>query len=322
MFERLLYLLHGRGENPDIPFQFECDEELNALFGNYATSMVYTYSNEYLDSVFDGVNIDGGRALVVGSSGDQALHCIKRGAKEVTIMDGNMWTIPFVELKFAAIKNLSFEEFNDYFSYGNIFSPHYYCKVSHDLSEQSQAFWDQIMTSFTFDDMIRGTEYFLHNSVEGQNFDYGKDFHAHYTDKLEYEKLKKNMRSCKVNIEIADIEDFADRAQGQYDLIMLSNIFDYVSNNIFFPVLRDLNNNHLKEDGQIQAYYTLSRKQKRTEEHFVSGLNKFADRCKGSSINIDIREVAPVGTKIGNWFRGHNPQKTVTMYKSDFGRGR
>ena len=322
MLERLLYMLHGRGENPDMDFDFEGDAELEELFGNFATSRVYTYSNEYLDSVFDGVDIDGGRALVVGSSGDQALHCIKRGAKEVTIMDANMWTIPFVELKLAAIKNLNFEDFNRYFSYGSMFSPRYYRKVSHDLSEQSQAFWDQIMQDFTFDDMIKAPDYFLHNAFEGQNFDYGKNFHAHYMDEEEYNKLRANLKNCKVNFEIAGIEEFADRAKGKYDMIMLSNIFDYVKNSVFFPVLRDLNDNHLTDGGQIQAYYTLGKKKNRSERQFVDGLNKFTEMCEGADIKVDIRDVSLAGTRVANWFKGHHPQKTVMLRKSEFGQGR
>lgn len=322
MLERLIYLMHGRGENPDIQFDFENDRELEELFGNFATSKAYIYSNEYLDSVFKNVNIEGGRSLVVGSSGDQALHCIKRGAKEVTIMDGNMWTIPFVELKLAAIKNLSFEEFNKYFSYSNMFNPKYYRKVSHDLSEQSQAFWDQIMQYFTRQDLMNAPDYFLHNALDGQDFNYGKNYHSYYTDEDEYIKLKKNLKNCKVNFEIAGIEEFSDRAKGKYDLIMLSNIYDYVDNSVFFSALKDLNNNHLSDNGQIQAYYVFNRRKNRSERKFVKGLKKFTDKCKDADLKLDVRNVSLEGNRVVNWVNGQISRKTVMLKKSNFGEGR
>ena len=148
LFERLLMLLKphpGARSKVDLMDSAERD----TLYGNNAMSRVYNFSNEYLDRIFKGMDLTGKRAFVVGSSGDQALHCIQNGASEVTLVDGNMWTKPYVELKLAAIKNLEFEEFSSYMTYDQIFNHKFYSKVSHDLSPESQAFWDEIIMQFS-----------------------------------------------------------------------------------------------------------------------------------------------------------------------------
>ncbi len=318
MLERLLYMLPGRNSEDLFHFEFEDGESAEDLFGNFATSKVYAYSNEYLDAIFNDIEIEGGRALVVGSSGDQALHCIEKGASEVTIVDGNMWTKPFVELKLAAIKNLNFNEFNQYFTYGRIFSPKFYAKVSHDLSEETRAFWDNIMLNFGMDYMIKGPEKFLHNTLEGEDFDRGREYHSYYTSEDAFNRVKSNLLNCKVNIEIAELEDFPDVAEGQYDLIMLSNIFDYVKNDTFFSVLRELNDEHLLDTGEIQAYYTLGKRKNSSTENFISGLKKFAQFCKDGGIKINAKDVSMEGGFLRNWIKGYPGQKNVMLKKSDF----
>ena len=62
--------------------------------GQFVKSMAYTFTNENLDKIFKIMNVKGKKVLTVGSSGDQALYAIGKGAKKVTIIDANPMTLP------------------------------------------------------------------------------------------------------------------------------------------------------------------------------------------------------------------------------------
>ena len=77
------------------------------------------------------------------------------------------------------------------------------------------------------------------------------------------------MPNCKVDFKLANFEEFPDVADGQYDFIMLSNIFDYSLSTVFFSVLEKLNDNHLTEDDLIQAHYAFGKKKKGKESLYI-----------------------------------------------------
>lgn len=252
-FEKLLYNLQYHYE---INFENEdCYQSEGYDCGEESVSRVYPFSNEHLDNVFKDIDLDGGRALVVGSSGDQALHSVLAGAKEVTIMDGNMWTKPFVELKLAAIKNLNYNEFRQYFSSDlrNLFSHRYYSKISHDLSEQSRTFWDSIMLECPDDTLYNVHCKFIQDDNRGRI----NRYHSYYSSKEKYNELKKKLGESKIDFQVADISEFPKLAKGKYNLIMLSNIRDYGPDN-YLDIVDNLYNNNLADNGNMQVYYTFT----------------------------------------------------------------
>lgn len=315
--ERLMYMVSGEMDSD--AFEFE-DGELKEIMGNWATGLVYPFSNEYLEEFFDKIDLTGGRAMVVGSSGDQVLHAIDKGAKDITLVDGNMWTLPFVELKLSAMKNLSYEDFKTYMCYGNVFYSKMYSKVSHDLSKQSQAFWDKIMFELPWSIQNRALEIFSHNGIEGQDYQYGMKFHSYYTSKKKFNELKAKLKDAKVDIKIADLSDFPKVADGKYDLIMLSNILDYVKQKDFFPILKDLNDNHLTDSGKIQAYTVLSPSVDRkitSARNFENGMAKFFKHCDELDINLEHRLLGLKGKGALRTLIGYQPQMNYILGKSD-----
>ena len=305
--------------------EFMDEETKKNVFGNNnATTRVYNFSNEYLDGTFEGLDLQGKRAFVVGSSGDQALHCIQNGASEVTIADGNMWTKPYIELKLAAIKNLGFAEFNSYMSYDQIFNPHFYAKVSHDLSPESQAFWDNIMLEFsgsTLEDIALSMdvkdEFFQHSSAYFDP-DAGKKESNFYVDEEGYNRLKENLKNCKVNFELAEFSEFPEVAQGKYDLIMLSNIYDYAKGMVFFSVLENLNNNHLTDDGYIQAHYTFGEKESVCED-FMTSLESFTRSRKGKDIRLELKDTSGKQNAFERFLFKRKKAANIMLRKSQFG---
>lgn len=235
---------------------------------NSTPERIYLTTNENISEFFKGINFDGRnkRVLTVGSSFDQAMNAILFGSKDITVIDLNIYTKIFSELKLAALKNLSFEEFNDFFANNDkktkkgfpFFEKfNLYQKISHDLSKDSQIFWDTVM--------LEGTDENIKNLFHERVIMGGNIIH---TSKQAYQKVQEVLKNEKVNIEFinANYFDFDKKTKGKFDLILLSNIIDYYNSdfelnehrfsrefeNEFFFTLEDLYNNKLNDDGIMQ----------------------------------------------------------------------
>jgi len=221
---------------------------------NSVTSTLYTFSNERLKNLFKSIKVTGKRVATVGSSGDQALCAIFHGARTVDIIDLNPYTKVFVDLKIAAIKGLTYEEFQSF----ALTLPHIFTKresiwtyqyISHLLPPDSQMFWDEIMLNVGVDQ--NEVHLFKRNM-----------FHIYLTDiysnERNFNKLKQILTDGQYDLNIinAELGQFPKRLKGKYDLILLSNIDDYCSgktkHRVFERVVRSLYENHLNPSGIIQ----------------------------------------------------------------------
>ena len=108
-------------------------------------SKVYHCSNERLNAYFKDLNLKGARIATVGSSGDQVLNAIFYGAKDITLIDANIFTRAYFEYKTAMIKNLDYIEFMSILGTFKMFNWKTYAKISHDLSPRSKRFFDELM---------------------------------------------------------------------------------------------------------------------------------------------------------------------------------
>ena len=117
---------------------FEREEKGTNPKSNSTTRRIFPFTNENLDEVFYGKRLKGKRIATVGSSFDQALQAILHGCKDITHLDANPLSQPYAELKLSAIKNLTFDEFVDFFDADNMLDHKYYQKISHDLSEYNK----------------------------------------------------------------------------------------------------------------------------------------------------------------------------------------
>ena len=112
---------------------------------NLAIEKIYPFTNENLLELFGQLDVKDKSVATTGSSGDQILAALLFGAKKVTLIDGNLYSKHFIDYKFAAIKNLSYEEFKAHFiNQKDYFNFEIFKKVSHDLDSDSMAFWGTI----------------------------------------------------------------------------------------------------------------------------------------------------------------------------------
>ena len=223
---------------------------------NYTLDRVYPSSNEELDLSFEHYGtLENARVLTVGSSGDQLLSSIYRGARDVTLIDGNPYARYFVEYKIALINNLTLDEYIKFFDcsyrHGKIFDHKVYSRIFHSLSSDAQSFWGNIF------------------SLGLPSYDIANRMMHDYTNfKLEYLKnddtfqhLKDCLNSSKIKYVTADLTDFHNNIDGKYDLILLSNIGEYFDTSSelrkkFKLEVDILYHRHLKNGGKMQVYYT------------------------------------------------------------------
>ena len=217
---------------------------------NGSIEQVYCFSNEEQEESFNCLSkLPKKRVLTVGSSGDQILNSIFYGAEDVTLIDANLFSKYFIEYKIAAIKNLSHREFVDNFinDSSNIFNHTLFKRLFHDLSPDSQVFWGTLLME------VEGEEIY-NNMVDTFSEPFKSIF---YRNPLFYEKLKEKLQTAKINYINANFTDFPKFTDGQYDLILLSNIFDYVDEKDYVKVINELYDNNLTNGGQMQIRYAL-----------------------------------------------------------------
>lgn len=243
-----------------LPLEKYCNpfiyQKLNS--GNGTISQVYGFSNERLDAIFTHFNFKDKRVLTVGSSGDQAINAISRGAKDVTIIDANIFTKAYTEYKISAIKNLSYEEFRKAFlEEQNPFDWRIYAKISHDLSDSSKIIWDNIILNQ--DNSLETYENLVHQEKWKT-----KTTSRFYKSEKEYNMVAKKLNTCNIQYIYSEFTKFPSYANGKYDVILFSNIFAYFCKDVkaFRKVVDDFYDNHLNLGGKIQIHYQFDNRSK------------------------------------------------------------
>lgn len=215
---------------------------------NFAVETVYPFTNENLPELFGQLDVKGKRVATAGSSGDQMLAALLFGAKDVTLIDGNLYSKHFIDFKFAAIKNLPYEEFMHYFvETNNYFDFEIFKKISHDLDPDSMTFWGTIYSHTTDAHEIKRRIANFNNQRPKTDFLYSKEIYEQLQDILEKQDYT-------LDFQIAEFNDFPEVLTGGYDAILLSNIFQYVNPNDYTRVVFELQEK-LNPGGKIQLNY-------------------------------------------------------------------
>jgi len=228
-------------------------------------SGVYHCSNERLNSYFKDLNLKGSRVATVGSSGDQVLNAIFYGAKDITLIDGNVFSQAYYEYKVAMIKNLDFETFTQHIGRFSMFNWKTYSKISHDLSPKVQQFFDELMLNqdnsgkdfdegYLTDSLIRNN--LFHTPCIDRDT---TEENLFYNNASDYEKLKTLLikKDFRINFIVADIEAFPYELTGKFDYIFLSNIYDYIDKKFMTQIIEQLYEK-LNEGGEIQYHYSFA----------------------------------------------------------------
>ena len=221
----------------DIYFAFELingNFENTNHFGDY--SHIYRFTNEPLNS-FDKYLKGKKDVLSVTCSGDQILKCIENGSKNIDTFDISNFPKYFLDMKLAAVKSLSKEEFYDMF-YSNKYETNgcneSYPKFRDNLPIRSQIFWDSLLSRYTWSEVYLSK---LFTNRLGLGFVDDKEKmveHYSFLKDEEYEKLKEMSKDVKINSFTSNISEISDIVKdNSYDLAFFSNIVDYIRVNTF-----------------------------------------------------------------------------------------
>ena len=242
---------------------------LSNTFGFY--SKLYNMTTENIAGFIDNIDCVNKDVLTVAASGDHAMNVILNGARNVTCFDINPFSFQQVQLKKAAIKTLSYEEFLDFFGIFNYeYSNNYqfmdiklFDKIEKNLDKDTLAFYKQLYYFYKDDyDKLHKNIYF--------DFDYELDkmkSMCNYLEEDKYNELAMILNYDKdINFIYSDFKNLVDNiGNKKFDLILLSNISDYIHNMYYDDYLMkyylDILNlaEHLNNLGIIQVGYVYSK---------------------------------------------------------------
>ena len=137
-----------------------CDDKDFTLENNEYYK-IYRFTTENISGYIDYFNLKDKSLLTVGSSFDQALNANYCGTNDITICDINPFTDLYGYLKIAALIELDYLQFQEFFfqegifncfSNKNIFQKNIFNKISpllKSLSYDSNLFWEEIFELYS-----------------------------------------------------------------------------------------------------------------------------------------------------------------------------
>lgn len=219
-------------------FKYSVDSEIYNMFNH-----IYPFSTENIKGYYSQLNLKDKDILTIGASGDHTINLELEGVKSVDYFDINPFTKYYYELKIAAIKALKYEEFLEFFCYNDYpktfkknnktFSIELYRKITMFLKDDTKIFWDSLYLDSTGID-IRKSSLF---SNDEEPLKVIKKANS-YLQKENYELLK-NKISLEPYFYQSNVTELFKNLNKKYDIIMLSNIAQYIE--------KMFNKNHLEE---------------------------------------------------------------------------
>ena len=266
----------------------EKDGRLEDKFGTY--SRIYSMTTENIAEFINKVDCDGKSVLTVASSGDHTFNTVLNGARNITCFDINPLMFAQVKLKEAAIRTLSFDEFLKFFYLVNST-----CEPFHFFDRD---LFEKVSTKL--DDDIRNIFNFLYERYDGntkaikENIYFHSDYNLNnlmkmlnYLNPESYDKLSNilNNEDVKIDFIECDFKELHECLGGRkYDLVLLSNISDYIEDmysikplNSYYEDIMKLTDN-LNPLGTMQVGYIYTG----PNRYFVRIL--FADKCMRQEI--------------------------------------
>lgn len=232
-------------------------------FRNSVVNKCYITSNEFLAKYLSKINFKDKRVATVGSSGDQVLNALYYGSKDITLIDGNVYSQAFIEYKMALIKIYSFNTTTKLLATDKMFDIRIFKKIEHLLSPVVRGFWAVLIQNETNSKKDSAEEIDEEKSLfYTLTQDFFNAYSEFFIDEKAYKKLKDILlkEDYFISYIISDVSEFSENLNGKFDVILLSNIYKYVQRpeskkKAFFKTVKKLYDNHLNNNGTIQVTY-------------------------------------------------------------------
>lgn len=201
------------------------NKKLSINFGEF--SKIYLMTTENIKGFLEHYNLHDKEVLTVAGSGDQMLNAYLLGAKNVTCFDINPLAFYQVKLKKAAVDALSYQEFLNFFftEFNKIFDRNLFEKIADKLDSETLDFYMYLYNNYDNSQIFDKIYYrFYPRLDEMQRMNL-------YLKEDNYELLKLNLENKKLSFIQSNITELNNNIPKDfYDLILLSNISDSISN--------------------------------------------------------------------------------------------
>ena len=184
---------------------------------------IYLFTTENIAGYMNDLDLTGKRVITVTGSSDHIINSILKGCLNITTFDINPLAKYYMDLKLAAIKELSFDEFLKFLlnDTNETFSLNIIKKL--DMNEESKTFWLKELEKYNNDgSKLRNSNLFNLKYFDAQN----KIDCNLYLNKKNYDIIKNKLNSVKIEFVEFNLKDL--KINGQYDYMFLSNISDYI----------------------------------------------------------------------------------------------
>lgn len=199
------------------------------MFHTY--SMIYRTTNENIshDPYVEALQHNG-RVLSITASGDQIINSILYGGQDITGVDISVFPKYFVALKLAALQTLDKDEYLLYILGNDTSTPplsiDLYNKVRENLDSYAKRFWDKIFNSNSPKELSSSPLF----SYFSPSFKTMIANNPYLQDK-NYNLVRTRLENAKVLLYDFNLFNIEKSDFGDFDLILLSNVLNYMSNN-------------------------------------------------------------------------------------------
>ena len=186
---------------------------------------IYLFTTENIAGYMKDLDLTNKKIITVAGSSDHAINAIVQGATDITTFDINPLAKYYMDLKLAAIKELSFEKFKEMFLYENEKNFDYETIKKLHMDEKSKRFWLEKLEEFDNNGLelrkskLFNTKYFNPNKKIDENI---------YLKNEKYGIIGDKLSSTRISFIHSNITDL--KLDEEYDYMFLSNISDYLNN--------------------------------------------------------------------------------------------
>lgn len=227
---------------------------------------IYSFATENVKDYFEKMELEGKDILVVGSSCDQIFNAQLHNPKSITHFDINPNCSEYYELKKASILSFINRKQLLNFLYTDKLNTEDYKKVKEILMQENQEsfdFWNNLLEKYGYEEaskiIFSKDELDLNTIIRSNNY---------LENDKNYTKLRELIKKNNVNFITGDIFNPKELENKKFDVIILSNILQYLeyfsNGNNVYDVLKNCFDNlktHLNENGIMQILYLYSFKQ-------------------------------------------------------------
>lgn len=238
----------------DIKQTLKLDDESRKRFSKY--SKMYIMTTENIDGYYKYFDFKDKKVLVPTSSFDHALNAILKGASEVDTFDINRLSFYISNLKLAAVKSLTYNEFINFFLSDNPFNYETYIKICQYLDNDIIDYFNTIYKHFNYNGKIIKDSFLFHHGHKNLIKD------NTYLLNNNYDILKEKVKNTKIVFINTSLLKLRKKINKKYDLIFLSNISDYAKSFFkenylekYFNFIKNNISKLLNKGGIIQLAY-------------------------------------------------------------------